>query len=135
MNVTAIYQDRDFVRVQVNVPITIRAAYPLVGEKTGEWIRHGTTVDMTGSGILVSLSEKPPIDESISLEISLPTQPPERIKIGAHPVRTLRTDDNRWKIAYRFDIISAEERDKIIGCCLVEQRRVLRLNHGIRNSE
>ncbi len=128
-------QNRDFCRVHVNADITITANSILSGKQNGEVVLTGRAIDLTGSGILVSLSEKPPAADQVSLEISLPTDPPEQIKIEAHPIRTIHTSDNQWKVAYRFDIISEEERDKIIGFCLVEQRRRLRLDHGIRGSK
>ena len=128
-------QNRDFCRVHVNADITITVNSILSGKQHGELVLNGKAIDLTGSGVLVSLSEKPPAADQVNLEISLPTDPPEQIKIAAHPIRTLHANDNQWKVAYRFDIISEEERNKIIGFCLVEQRRMLRLNHGIRGSE
>ena len=135
MEFTGMNQNRDFFRVQVNADITITANSLLSAKQTGDLIFKGKAVDLTGSGILVLLSEKPPAADKVSLDISLPTDPPEHIKIAAHPIRTFHANDNHWKVAYRFDIISEEDRDKIIGFCLVEQRRMLRLNNGIRGSK
>jgi len=118
----------------LHASISISSTIQLPSSQNYKWVLHGKTIDITGSGILIVLLEQPPNEDQVSLKISLPTEPPECIRILAHPVRTLRVDDNEWNIAYRFDTISEEERDKIIGCCLVEQRRVLRLNHGIRGS-
>ena len=42
-----------------------------------------------------------------------------------HAVRAQQLHDGRYEVAYHFDDISTEDRDKIIGCCLVIQRKML----------
>jgi hypothetical protein len=74
------------------------------------------------------------MDEPIRLEITLPTEPAETVKMLAHPVRAVQIDDDRWEVAFHFDDISIEDRDKIIGCCLVIQRRLLRLKVPVSSS-
>ena len=58
---------------------------------------------------------------------------PRVIKILAHPVRQEQIADDQWDVAFHFDDISDEDRDKIIGCCLVIQRRLLRLKVQVRD--
>jgi hypothetical protein len=127
-------QLRDFFRVDATAQVISRSFHPeFFGGKGERWAIKGKTVDISGSGILASFPEKPPADEQIRLEITLPTEPPETIKVLAHPVRTLQTGDNQYDVAYQFDDISVEDRDKIIGCCLVIQRQMLRLKVQVRD--
>jgi hypothetical protein len=70
----------------------------------------------------------------VHLEIIIPSPEPETVKVVAHPVRTHRLNDNRYEVAYHFDDISMEDRDKIIGCCLVLQRKLLRLKVQVKNN-
>jgi hypothetical protein len=134
VNAKSWHQNRDFSRVCLTVPVTVTSTIPTPVKQKISWSLCGQVIVLTGSGILVSLPKKPPVEDSVRLEFSLPTVPPEDIKIRAHPIRSLPSDDNQWNVAYRFDTISEEDRDKIIGCCLVEQRRMLRLDHGIIGS-
>ena len=134
MNTKGWHQKRDFSRVCLTVPVTVTSIIPTPVKQKINWSLSGLVIDLTGSGILVSLPNQPPVEDSVSLEFSLPTEPSEDIKILAHSVRSLPTDDNQWNVAYRFDTISEEDRDKIIGCCLVEQRRMLQFDHGIIGS-
>jgi len=135
VNAKSCHQIRDFSRVSLTTPVIVTSIYSLPLKQKIDWSLCGKVIDLTGSGILVSLPKKPPAEESVQLEFSLPTEPPEHLRILAQPIRSLVTDDNQWNVAYRFDTISEEDRDKIIGCCLVEQRRLLRLDHGIFGSE
>ncbi len=91
------------------------------------WSLQGQTMDLSGAGILASFTEEPPADKQVHLEITIPLAVQETIKVLAHPVRVQRQGDGRYEVAYHFDDISTEDRDKIIGCCLVLQRKLLRL--------
>jgi hypothetical protein len=93
----------------------------------------GTTIDISGSGILASFSSPPPMDSQTRLEITLPTSPPEIISVLAHPVRKQQINENQYDVAYHFEDITIEDRDKIIGCCLRIQRRLLRLKVRVRD--
>ena len=94
---------------------------------------QGETIDISGSGILASFSEKPPEDKHIRLEITLPTDVPEVVTTLARPIRVIQTADDRYDVAFHFDEITTEDRDKIIGCCLEIQRRLLRLKVKVRD--
>lgn len=87
----------------------------------------GKTIDISGSGILAIFEDKPPQTQHIKLEISLPGEDLEMINIFAHQVRVQKLHDGRFEVAYHFDDISDEDRDTIIGICLVLQRKMLRL--------
>jgi hypothetical protein len=127
-------QMREFFRVDAATQVISKSFQPeLFGKKETPWSMQGTTIDISGSGLLAAFPGKVPMDEPIRLEITLPTEPPELVKVLAHPVRAVQIDDNRWEVAFHFDDISIEDRDKIIGCCLVIQRRLLRLKVQVRD--
>ena len=127
-------QMREFFRVDASAHVISKSFKPsLRGHKQDQWMMEGKTIDISGSGILATFSEKPPMDEQVKLEITLPTTPSEVINVLAHPVRREEISDNQWDIAFHFDDITDEDRDKIIGCCLVIQRRLLRLKVKVRN--
>ena len=128
-------QMREFFRVDAATRVISSSFQPqLYGKDKEPWTMQGTTIDISGSGILASFPEKVPMDEPIRLEITLPTEPAETVKMLAHPVRAVQIDDDRWEVAFHFDDISIEDRDKIIGCCLVIQRRLLRLKVPVPSS-
>jgi len=128
-------QIREFFRVDAATQVIGKSFHPeFFGAQGAPRAIRGRTIDISGSGILAVFSEKPPTFQKIRLELSIPTKLPEIIKIIAHPVRTLQVNDHQWEVAYHFDDISIEDRDKIIGCCLVIQRRLLRLKAHFRDS-
>ena len=127
-------QMREFFRVDATAHVISKSFQPALYGKTGDpWTLQGKTIDISGSGILASFSKKPPMDEQVKLEVTLPSTPSEVIKILAHPVRREQINEDQWDVAFRFDDISDEDRDKIIGCCLIIQRRLLRLKVQVRN--
>jgi len=128
-------QLREFFRVDATAHVIGKSFHPaFFGKKGEQWTLQGKTIDISGSGILATFPEQPPLDDQIRLEISLPTDPPEIVRVLAHPVRSMQVSDGQWEVAYHFDDIDTEDRDKIIGCCLVIQRRLLRLKVQVRDS-
>ena len=75
------------------------------------------------------------MDSQIRLEITLPTSDMEVISALARPVRSQKISDRYYEVAYHFEDIANEDRDKIIGCCLVLQRKLLRLRVQVRSQE
>lgn len=96
-------------------------------EQNLQWSTAGQTVDISGNGILAIFSEKPQADKQVHLEITIPNPEAEVLTVLAHEVRSQKLHDGRFEVAYHFDGITTEDRDKIIGCCLVIQRKMLRL--------
>ena len=127
-------QMREFFRVDA-VTSVIGRSFPSQAKANDlqDWALQGETIDISGSGILASFPEKPPEDEFIRLEITLPTVEPETVSVLARPIRSVQTGDNRWDVAYQFDEITTEDRDKIIGCCLEIQRNLLRLKVNVKD--
>ncbi len=95
--------------------------------QTEPWSAEGHTVDISGSGILAIFNEKPQPDRPVTLEIMIPSLEAKTIRVLAHQIRVQELHDGRFEVAYHFDDITTEDRDKIIGCCLVIQRKMLRL--------
>ncbi len=127
-------QLREFFRIDA-ATVVIGSSFQseVFGEQGESWSLAGKTVDISGSGILATFSQAPPMDKQIRLEITLPTLGPETISVLAHPVRSQKISDKQYEVAYHFDDISTEDRDKIIGCCLILQRRLLRLKVQVKD--
>lgn len=127
-------QMREFFRVDAVTEVISKSFQPEFFDSQGRsWAIRGKTLDISGNGILASFSEKPPEDDLVKLEISLPKRQSQTIKLLARPVRNQQIDDQQWETAYHFQDISSEDRDRIVGCCLEIQRRLLRLKVNVAN--
>lgn len=121
-------QMREFFRVDAVTSVISKSFHTELFSTTNEpWSTEGQTLDISGSGILAIFDEKPRPDRPVRLEITIPSIEPEVIKVLAHQVRGQQLQDGRFEVAYHFDDITIEDRDKIIGCCLIIQRKMLRL--------
>lgn len=121
-------QMRDFFRIDaVTQVISSSFRTQFTNTNNEPWIMQGETVDISGSGILAFFPAPPPEEKQVRLAITIPSAEPEVVSAIAHKVRMQKLDDGRYEVAYHFDDISIEDRDKIIGCCLVLQRKLLRL--------
>jgi len=128
-------QMREFFRVDTSIKIVSKSFHNEFSSiKKEPWSVKGTTIDISGSGILALFPEKPSPERQIQLEITIPLEKPETITAIAHQVRTTQLDDGRFEVAYHFDDIDTEDRDKIIGCCLVIQRKLLRLKVQVKDT-
>ncbi len=126
-------QMREFFRVDATTDIISKSFHTqLLGNKKEPWSMEGKTVDISGSGILAIFPEQSPADRQIRLLITLPSVEQETISVLAHQVRGQKLGDRLFEVAYHFDDISTEDRDKIIGCCLDIQRKLLRLQVQVR---
>ncbi|MFT5701677.1 MAG: hypothetical protein ACI8ZB_004572 [Desulforhopalus sp.] len=128
-------QMREFFRVDAVTSVISKSFETAVFDNNSEALAiAGKTVDISGSGILAIFEEKPPQTEHIRLEIAVPSASSETITVFAHQIRLLELYDGRFEVAYHFDEISDEDRDSIIGTCLVLQRQMLRLKVQVRDS-
>jgi len=118
---------RDYFRVSINTPIeACYIASPLeVNNQT--WKMIGTTIDLSGSGVLAVFAEKPPSNHRIQLTFSAPEEEAP-IVCMADVVKCYRIRKNRYQVAFHFGVIPTKTRDQIISCCFQEQRRQLREN-------
>ena len=116
---------RDYFRVSTSLPI--EASY-IAGPKevnAQTWKLHGTTIDLSGSGVLALFAEKPASNNRIQLIISIPNEETPVVCL-ANVVRTYRLRQKRYQVAFHFENISAKTRDVIVSYCLHEERRQLR---------
>ena len=122
-------QMREFFRVDAVTSVISSSFEPevLSEDSPSRWRISGRTIDISGNGILAAFGQKPPDEPQARLEIVLPASNREKITVLAHPVRVVEVQPNLYDVAYHFDEISQEDRDKIIGCCLIIQRQMLRL--------
>ncbi|MDK9707993.1 MAG: PilZ domain-containing protein [Desulforhopalus sp.] len=125
-------QMRDFFRIDaVTRVITSSFRTQFTNQNSEPWSIQGETVDISGSGILAIFPTPPPDDTHVKLQITIPSTEPETVAAIAHQVRVQKLKDGRFEVAYHFDDIDIEDRDKIIGCCLVLQRKLLRLKINV----
>jgi hypothetical protein len=129
-------QMREFFRVDANAAVIGRSFHPeIVNDQDESWSLAGRTIDISGNGILVAFPQEPPMDSQIRLEITLPTSEQQTISVLARPVRSQKISDRYFEVAYHFVDIDNEDRDRIISCCLVLQRKLLRLRVQVRDQE
>jgi len=128
-------QMREYFRVDCTLPIIISSIIPeSFGTPDDHWKISGTTADLSGSGLRASFTEEPPANTQVRLELALPTTETTIVKTLASPVRISQLTEKLWDAAYQFDAIEDEDQDAIIGCCLVEQRRMLRLKVKVKGN-
>lgn len=118
---------RDFFRVSVNTQIEASYIAGPQEVKTQTWKMVGTTIDLSGSGVLALFPEKPPSTSRIQLIISMPDEEPPIVCL-ANVVRSYRLRKSRYQVAFHFENVTAKTRDQLICFCLQEERRQLREN-------
>lgn len=128
-------QMREYFRVDCTLPLLLTSVVPEeFGMPEDKWKITGTTVDLSGSGLRASFTSPPPKNTQVRVRLSLPTAVPSIVSILASPVRISQLTEKLWDAAYHFDNITDEDRDAIIGCCLVAQRRLLRLKVKVKDN-
>ena len=123
---------RDYFRISTNLPI--EASY-IAGPQevnTQTWKMSGTTIDLSGSGVLALFNEKPPSNNRIQLVITAPNEATPIVCLG-NVIRAFRIRQKRYQVAFHFDFLNSENQDKIIACCFELQRRNLRMRVQVRN--
>ncbi len=117
---------REYFRVTIRSPITARTP---VTQKTpsGPTELNGETIDISGGGLLALLPKIPLIKKNITLELHLPDNS-EAIEIVSHIVRARRLKKAKFQIAFQFDEIDPKLQDRIMRCCMEQQRKQLRDN-------
>ena len=116
---------RDFFRVGITTVIEAEYSAGPREINNQSWKLCGTTIDLSGSGVLALFPEKPPNNKNIQLNITVPEEQ-HPITCLANVIRTYRIPKNRYQVAFHFENISPKTRDQIISCCFQEQRRQLR---------
>lgn len=118
---------RDFFRVAVNTQIEASYIAGPQEVRVQTWKMVGTTIDLSGSGVLALFAEKPPSSNRIQLIISMPDDEVPIVCL-ANVVRCYRLRKSRYQVAFHFENVTAKTRDQLISFCLQEERRQLREN-------
>ena len=128
-------QMREYFRVDYTVPILASSRHPEEALDAAEeyWQIPGTIIDLSGNGLLAIFHEKPPADKLVRLQLSMRDDQSNVLSFLASPVRISEVEEDRYVVAYHFEEINNEDRDKIIGQCLITQRRLLRLNVQVKD--
>ncbi len=129
-------QLREFFRVDATTRVVSRS-FSCPGSSTEQWEIAGESIDISGSGVLAVFDRELPDAKFISLQLTLPTEDERTgenyiVNVVAHQVRSRRQEDGRYQVAFHYDDVSEEDRDKIIGSCFVLQRKMLRLRVRIK---
>lgn len=121
-------QMREFFRADAVTDVISKSFQPEFFSSTGKsWTLKGKTIDISGNGLLASFTAQPPAVELVRLELSLPGAPQQTISVVAKTVRVVQSSQQQWDAAFHFQDLSLEDQDRIVGCCLEIQRRLLRL--------
>lgn len=113
-------QRRKYFRVPVIYPLSVSK---IILNKLSEPIK-GSTLNLSGGGMLFQLSESLDVGTRISVELNLPNL---KVNTYAKVVRTTRDEENKFSImGAEFEGLSVQERDKIIHFVLNIQRNLLR---------
>ena len=117
---------RDYFRVSANLPI--EASYIAGPQEINAqtWKMIGTTIDLSGSGVLALFPGKPPSNNRIQLIITVPGEEAPIVCL-ANVIKSYRLRQNKYQVAFHFDSINSDIQDKIIACCFELQRRNLRM--------
>lgn len=127
-------QLREFFRVDATTQVISKSFQPKVSDQQNDgWSVQGTTVDISGSGLLAVFPTLPPMDEQVSLEIVLPSDEGQVIHVLAKPIRSEKIREDYYEVAYHFEEIKLEDRDLIIKNCLVIQRQLLRMKVQVKD--
>ncbi len=116
---------REYFRVDTKVKITAEFEPLSPDSRTPPWTLEGTTLDLSGSGVLAIFQEKPLSKHHISIRIDLHNNQ-EPLECLGHIIKTKRLPKKRYQVSFHFDSMLQKAKDAIISFCLKEQRNRLR---------
>ncbi len=116
---------REYFRVDLNTRIIARHESPNEHANESSWEIHGETLDVSGTGFLCLLDHEPPHHNNISLEVYF-EHIKQTITCRGRVIRVRRLKKDRFRVAFHIEQIQPKDRDKIITCCMNEQRKMLR---------
>lgn len=104
-------------------------------EKTGREIQVFDTVDISGSGISLVLSEKPETGSMIRLSILLPDYPYGRFDVTGRVVRSVERKNKEGRSVFltgvEFTELGEKEKDRLIQYTFQQERKKIRNSEGI----
>jgi len=116
---------REYFRVLYKTSIIASHEPSSAESRTRSWKIEGSTVDLSGTGVLGIFPKEFENRHNIFLDFDLPGLN-KSVQCVAHVVRVRRIRKTRFQIALHFDHITRKNRDAVITACLQEQRRQLR---------
>ncbi len=129
-------QLREFFRVDATTKVFSTSLKPAVfggGDKTESWEIPGETIDISGSGILAIFPKKLPDNKQLKLKIMIPDDIDTPVSVLAQQVRSQEIAKDKWEVAFHFNDINSEDRDRIMGYCFTIQRELLRLKVRVKS--
>lgn len=128
-------QMREYFRVDHATPVMVSSLLPEgFGDPEEHWQISGTTIDISGSGLLAIFHVRPPADKLVRVQLPLHDGHTDSlITFLARLVRISEVEENSYVVAYHYEDINDEDRDRIVGRCLITQRRLLRLKVQIKD--
>lgn len=128
-------QARNYFRVDANTPIMATPVNPLKKDSEKDtWQLEGETVDLSGSGALCTFSKPLEKGKKVRINLTLPTGLMDTVQSIGHVVRCEKREDAMYHVGFHFDILSSEDRDKIMASCFELQRKHLRMKVQVKNS-
>ncbi|PIE56950.1 MAG: hypothetical protein CSA34_01225 [Desulfobulbus propionicus] len=124
-------QLRDFFRVDVVTPVKA-TPLPLTNGDDNSCCLTGETVDFSGNGLLACFNTSMETDSLFQLEVKLPPHGLDVAQMIGRVIRSIAVKDNRYQVAFYFEEIAPETRDKIMACCFKIQRNHLRMRVRVR---
>ncbi|MDD3801775.1 MAG: PilZ domain-containing protein [Desulfuromonas sp.] len=115
-------QQREYFRVNTAIKVVYNRLTP--GSATPPLRVPTSSINLSGSGVLVGCENKLPEGELFELGFYLPEQEP--FWCTAQLVRLDTKLRGGFEAAFKYLQIEAENRDRLISFCLAEQRRQLR---------
>jgi hypothetical protein len=116
-------QKREFFRIDAQMAVDAHQLPPPPQDGTCS----GTSINISGNGILVSLPEPMTVDQKMKLRINLPAPTATDIECIGRVVRSDNWKPKRYRVAFNFTTIGEEDQDKIVSFCLAQQRKQIRL--------
>jgi hypothetical protein len=115
-------QKREYFRVDADLAVS----FWLVDDETPEARSLQTSVNISGGGIRLPVTEKIPEGTRIGLEIVIESPQSAVVECVGEVVNNYKVGDE-YSCALKFVEIDEEGQDAIVAYCLAEQRRQLRL--------
>ena len=116
-------QKREFFRIDAQMAVDAHKLPPPREDGTCT----GTSINISGNGILVSLPEPLVVDQKMKLRINLPDPIATDIECIGRVVRSDKRKQGRYRVAFNFTTIGEEDQDQIVSFCLAQQRKHIRL--------
>lgn len=115
-------QKREYFRVDADLSVS----YWVIDDENPSAQAVETTVNISGGGMRLPVSESVPEGTRMGLEIAIDEPQPAVVECVGEVVGNYE-DSGRRQLALKFTDIEEEHQDAIIGYCLAEQRKQLRL--------